>query len=120
MPRVVFVYQGTPDDGERYFASLDPDAVGIADLDKGLYEGFDVERGGMREMFGLGPWKRGIAAFLKGHRIGRKLGDPWTLPTFVAVDEGRVVWRFDGRHAGDHPDLTAIPGLIATASEVNR
>ncbi len=115
MPRVVFFYQGTDDDGERYFADLDPTAVGVADLDKVFYAGFGIERGGLREMFGLGPWKRGIAAFLRGHRIGRKLGDPWTLPTFVAVDGDQIVWRFDGRHAGDHPDLSTIPTLIAAS-----
>lgn len=111
--RTVFFYQGTPADGPTYFEALDPTATAIADLDKGFYRAFGVLRGGLREMFGLASWKRGVSAFLRGHRIGRKIGDPWTLPTFVAVDCGVVTWRFDGRHAGDHPDLRSIRTIAA-------
>ena len=96
-----------------FFEQTLPDARGIADPDKVLYDAFAVERGGFREMFGVGPWIAGLRAVAKGHFIGRKLGDPWTLPTIVAIRNESVVWEFVGRHAGDHPDLDDLPQILA-------
>lgn len=106
------MYQGRPDQSDLFFARLDPDAIAIADPAAELYRRFDVERGGWREMFGLRAWAAGVRATLRGHTINRKIGDPWTLPTVVAVDEGAIIWGHRGRHAGDHPDVAAIPRLI--------
>ena len=46
--------------GEAFRGSLWPDARGIADPDKRLYDAFDVGRGGMAEMFGPGAIACGI------------------------------------------------------------
>ncbi len=112
-PPVVFVYQGTVDQAPLFFDRLDPDAVAIADPDAELYRAVGVERGGRREMFGLPSWQAGIRATLSGHRIGRKIGDPWTLPLVMAVVDGVVVWEHRGRHAGDHPDVDGIALVVA-------
>ena len=86
--------------------------VAIEDPDAELYRAFEIRRGGFREMFGLRAWIRGIVAFLRGNRIGRKVGDGWTLPTVIGIDGGSIVWRHDGEHAGDHPDLGTIPASM--------
>lgn len=99
---------GEAEEGTAFLDGLWPGARGIADLDKRLYDAFGVERGGVVEMFGPGAVACGIRASLKGNFIGRKRGDGWTLPAFVLVDGDRIVWRFDGAHAGDHPDWTVI------------
>ncbi|MEM9464429.1 MAG: hypothetical protein AAGA90_03605 [Actinomycetota bacterium] len=83
--------------------------IAIDDADGDLYRALTVRRGGLRAMFGLRAWVRGVVAFVRGHRIGRKVGDGWTLPTVIAVEDGSVVWRHDGEHAGDHPDVGDIP-----------
>ena len=105
----MYVHQGLLDDHRTWFPIDDVDVCAIHDPDGELYRDLDIGRGAMREMFGLRAWRRGIAAFARGHRIGRKVGDGWTLPTIVGIDHGAVVWRHDGEHAGDHPDLGAIP-----------
>jgi hypothetical protein len=107
-PSVVFVYQGTPQQGAEWFAGLPESMRAIADADKVLYRAFDVERGGLGAMFGPGAIACGLRASRKGHRIGRKVGDPWTLPLAVAVRGGAVVWEHRGRHAGDHPDAATL------------
>lgn len=112
-PIVVFVHQGSVEQGESYFADLQSDVRAIADPTGALYEAFGIERGGMREMFGLRAWLRGIQATLGGHFIGRKVGDPWTLPTVFAIQNGHIIWEHRGRHAGDHPDIAKIPELLA-------
>ncbi|MEO0495434.1 MAG: hypothetical protein AAF081_18660 [Actinomycetota bacterium] len=108
-PRVVYVHQGLLADDRTWFPVDDPHLIAIEDPDADLYAAFTVRRGGRREMFGLRAWWRGAIAFVKGNRIGRKVGDGWTLPTIVGIDDGHIVWRHDGEHAGDHPDLGMIP-----------
>lgn len=107
-PDVVFVYQGDVEQGPMFFGD-DPRVRAISDPTGGLYAAFGVARGGVREMFGAASWRCGVRAIAEGHFISRKIGDPWTLPTLVLVEDGRVRWRHDGRHAGDHPDLGAVP-----------
>lgn len=95
----MFVYQGTVEQGPMFFDRLFPGAVALADPEGELYRAFDVERGGMR-------------ATLQGHRIGRKVGDPWTLPTVFAVRNHTIIWEHRGEHAGDHPPVADIPHLM--------
>ncbi len=99
---------GSPDEGSSFLDPLWPGATGIADPDKRLYDAFGVARGGIAEMFGPGAIACGIRATAKGNRIGRKKGDPWTLPTFLLVSGEQVLWRHDGKHAGDHPAWSEI------------
>ncbi|MEM9204298.1 MAG: hypothetical protein AAGC53_21870 [Actinomycetota bacterium] len=105
----MYVHQGLLADDRTWFPIDDPDVVAIEDPDAQLYRAFEIRRGGWREMFGLRAWRRGVVSFLKGNRIGRKVGDGWTLPTIVGIRDGSIVWRHDGGHAGDHPDVGTIP-----------
>lgn len=111
-PPVLFVYQGSVEQGHEFFGKLWADARAVADMPKRLYDGFGVARGGMKEMFGPDVWACGVKAFVqKGHFIGWKVGDPWTMPTSFLVDGERVLWMYEGEHAGDHPDFANIPQL---------
>lgn len=112
-PAVVFVYQGTTEQGPMFFDRLFPGARAIADPGGDLYASFGVARGGLKEMFSPAAFRCGITAARQGHRIARKVGDPWTLPTVFAVRDRAIVWEHRGDHAGDHPDVAAIPGLLA-------
>ncbi len=114
-PAIVFAYQGTSDQFDRFFADLDADATAVPDPDGDLYSTFDVERGGWREMFGLRSWIAGIKATAQGHRIGRKIGDPWTMPTVIAVDGGEFTTVHRGEHAGDHPNPQMLFDLIGAS-----
>ena len=107
-PNVVFVFMGETAEGAAFLDGLWPQARGIADRDKRLYDAFGVARGGMKEMFGPGAFACGVRAAAKGNFIGRRHGDPWTLPSFILVYDERVVWRHDGAHAGDHPQWSEI------------
>lgn len=96
-----------------FFDRSRADVRGIADPDMTLHEAFSVARGGLREMFGIRSWIAGLRAVTQGHFIGRKLGDPWTLPTIVAIRDHTVIWEYSGDHAGDHPDLDVIAQTLA-------
>jgi hypothetical protein len=108
-PDVIFFYQGTAAQGQDFFSSLYPTAKAIADLPKVFYDGFGLQQGGMKEMFGAEVWACGIRAALKGHFIGAPIGDPWVMPGLFLVHHHRIVWQHDFSHAGDHPDWTSLP-----------
>ncbi len=108
---VLFFYMGTVQQGEDFFGRLWPEARAVSDYDKQFYDAFGVARGGMNEMFGGAVWACGVRATLKGHMIGMKVGDPWTMPTSFVVQGERVVWEYEGAHAGDHPNFERIPQL---------
>lgn len=63
-------------------------------------------------MFGSEVWACGARATLKGHTIGKPVGDPWMMPgLFLVTDTGRILWQHDYSHAGDHPNFADIPAL---------
>lgn len=109
------MHQGTVEQGAGLFGEHEG-LDSIADADGDLFALFAIERGGLREMFGLRAWARGLQALSKGHFIGRKVGDPWTLPTVVAIDDGTIVGEYRGRHAGDHPDVASLAELFERPS----
>lgn len=106
------MYQGSVEQGQMFFDPHIGEVEAIADPGGALYDAFDVRRGGLRAMFGLRAWRRGLRAVTKGHFVNRKVGDPWTLPTILAVRDRRIIWEHRGAHAGDHPDVGAIPDLL--------
>ena len=114
---VVHVMEGDLATIDAFFAGRDPEARVVADVDGALRRLLGVRRGGVRAMFGAGPWRTGIRSFLRGNLIGRKRGaDGWTLPSFLVVEAGEVTWRYDGTHAGDHPDLADVLTRVRPAS----
>lgn len=113
-PPVIHVFMGDPEQGEAFLdahtpAHLRGTARGIADPDQVLYRAFAVPRGGWREMFGLRAWIAGLRAASRGKFIGAKVGDGWTLPVWAVIEGDRVTSRWVGEHAGDRPELSAIP-----------
>lgn len=100
---------GSTEQAASFVDGLWPEARVVADPDMRLYRDFSIERGGLAEMFGPRAFACGVRTTLRGHTIGRKVGDGWTLPTYLVVDRGRILWRFDGEHAGDRPDLARVP-----------
>jgi hypothetical protein len=127
--KLVFVYQGSGEQGEAWFAGLAEDGseAAVADPDAVIQGALGVDRGGLAAMFGPGAVACGVRAVRKGHRIGRKVGDPWTLPLVSLVERGAggpdgasgpdgatVVWEHRGRHAGDDVDPAELLRIART------
>ena len=53
-----------------------------------------------------------LRAASKGHVLGKIVGDPLQMPGFFWVRGRDILWQHDFKHAGDHPDLAALPGLL--------
>ena len=113
---IVFVHQGSVDQGCGFFERLWPEARAVSDPRRSLYRAFGCRRGTLLEMFGPSVWRRGLQAFVKGHRIGLPVGDPWVMPGMVLVrPDGDVVWRHEFVHAGDHPTGDDVEAAVAAA-----
>jgi hypothetical protein len=111
-PPVLFIFQGTPADGQRFFADHAPAARAVADHDRRLYGAFGLGQGSMAQMFSPRVWLCGLRATAKGNTIGvgRIIGDPWTMPgVFLLKADGTIPWQHDFVHAGDHPDFNKLP-----------
>lgn len=111
-PPVLFFFQGSLDDGAAFFERLWPEARAVSDTPLTFYTALGVERGGWSQMFGPAVIACGARATLKGHTVGRAIGDPWIMPGLFLVErDGRVLWSHDFAHAGDHPDWARVPEL---------
>lgn len=108
-PRVLFFYQGSSAQGRAFFAKYWPGCPAVADLETTFYQGFHLQRGGFKEMFGARVWAAGIRAFLKGHSVGKPIGDPWLMPGLFLYEDGRMAMVHQFKHAGDHPDFKRLP-----------
>ncbi len=114
-PKVIFFFQGSSTEGRVFLSRYWPDACAIADRGKAFYREFGIHRGNLRELFGREVWREHRRAAAKGHSLGRPSSDPLMMPGVFWVEDGEVRWQHQFRHAGDHPDWAAIPGMIRDA-----
>lgn len=114
-PPIVLVYQGNAEQGEALLKSLWPDAPLIADPEQSFWKALDVQRAPFRQLFGLRVWKAALGSFLRGHFIGRPVGDPLLAPGAFLVQDGEVQWRFTPEHAGDLAGEPHLSRALSTA-----
>jgi len=114
-PDVVFVFKGTPEAGEAFFARHWSGAEAISDPDGILYEAFSIRRGGLLEIAGPAVWWRGLRALWKRNGVGRPGDDVRVMPGLFLLRHGRIAWTHEFRTSADHPDFAAIPALAAVA-----
>lgn len=101
----------TPAPKERaddFFKRAWPEARVASDPEKRLYAAFGLAKGTLRQLFGLGSMKSGLAAFRRGFRVGRPVGDPFQMSGAFLIEDGRVLREHRYEHAGDHPEWTAF------------
>lgn len=116
-PPTLFIHMGGVADGDTFFEAHYPEARAIADPGMRLSDGLEVPRGTIGQFLGPEVWACGMKATLKGHGIGKPVGDVRKMPAFVAVDRsGRVTWRYVPRHAADHPDFARVADLVNSAA----
>jgi peroxiredoxin len=108
--RIVLVHMGDSAAIERRIgkhglASVDR----ICDRQQNLYRAFGLQRGTLRQLFGLKVWWRGFqAAILARHGIARPSADSFQMPGVFLIGQARIAGRFRHRTAADRPDYAAI------------
>ncbi len=115
-PQTVFVHLGSIAHGEAFFAARWPEAKAIANPSATLYDAFHIRRGRIGELLGPSAMLKGLGAALRGHGIGKPVGDPLRMPGTFLIHQDRIVWSHDARHAGDQPDLRAAHAVARALS----
>lgn len=105
----VLVHMGLEDDARSLFARYKVDDLPrVSDPGQALYRAFELDRGGIGQLFGWREFVRGIAATLRGHRVGRLKGDGLQMPGVFIVASGRIVGAYRHAHASDRPDYARM------------
>jgi hypothetical protein len=113
-PLLFFTQSGSTE--LRAFLRRDwPSARAVADPDRHFYAAFGVERMSPLGMLRPALWAAERRARAKGHESGERTGDIWRLPGVFLVGGARVLWRYEFRHAGDHPAWDRIPAIAAAS-----
>ena len=105
---MLYVHLGDVGQGDAFFGRFDPQARAISDPDKLLYRAFGLERGSLQSLLGPRVWASAAKSALKGHGIGRPVGDTLMMPGLCAVHERRVVWRQCLDHVGEELRLAEL------------
>jgi len=107
--QVALVHMSSDDEARAMFAKYTlEDVARISDQERVLYRAFGLRRGTFRQLLAPKLWVRGLGATLRGHRVGRLMGDGFQMPGVFLVEEGRVVRSFVHETAGDRPDYEAL------------
>lgn len=115
-PDVIFFTQGSPRESRVFLRRYWPGARAISDPDQVFYDGFGVGR--VSRFILLSPQMHAAKrrANAKGHEGGPASGDIWRMPAAFVVEGDRILWGYEPKHPGDHPDFESIPALMSAAS----
>ncbi len=104
--KLVFVHMGREDEAANYMAKygLENEAR-ISDRNCELYRAFDLQRGNLRQTFGIKSWIRGAwLLFRKGIAPGLLVGDGFRMPGVFLVYQGVIVKEFRHKSVADVPN----------------
>jgi len=107
------VHPGTPDEGRSFFATRWPEARAVSDPAGSLYAAFGLGRGGVRQLLGPRVLWAGLKAALRGHGVGRPVGDPRRMSGWFLVADGAVAWSHAHEHAGAPRRWAELEGKLA-------
>jgi peroxiredoxin len=108
--QLIFVHMADDEQAREYFqryALGDPER--ISDPECRFYSAMGLGKGSFSQLFGLQVMIRGVeAGVLKGHGIGRQIGDGFQMPGVFLVQNGVVREQFIHRLASDRPNYDAL------------
>lgn len=81
----------------------------ISDPHLELYEHFNLQKGKFQQIFGPKMiWRFFAAGIMKGHLVGKEMGDGWQMPGIFIIEKGEVINKYIHKYAGDRPDYLTL------------
>ncbi|MFG0284904.1 MAG: SelL-related redox protein [Phycisphaerales bacterium JB039] len=80
----------------------------ISDPERVLYRAFELRRGGLLQLLGPKAWWRGFLATLRGHTVGKLVGDGFQMPGAFLVRDGSIISAFRHESVADRPDYVQM------------
>lgn len=107
--RPVLVHQGADEDLRPLLARHGLDRIDrVSDPDKRLYRALELRRGSFAQLFGPSVCIAGFKATLRGHLVGKLVGDGFQMPGVFLIRDGRVVSAHRHRTAAERPDYAGL------------
>lgn len=116
---LVFVGMGSPEATRDWRDGIRSPHPFICDQERELYRHFLLPEGRFGQMFNPRTFGLGFRAALKGHGVGKPVGNPWQLAgAFVIAIDGQVRWEHRSRDAADNPTAPQLRAAIEAAQSV--
>jgi len=98
---------GDESQGDAFFESRWPDVAAIADPGQELYAAFGLGSGTMNQVIGPRALLAAGRALVKGHLMGKPVGDVKAMPGAFLIAGRDLLWSHDYLHSGERPDWRA-------------
>jgi len=107
---LIFVHMAEPKEAETFFAKYHLEgAEHVSDPSCRFYASLGLGKGSFSQLFGLRVMMRGVeAGILKGHGVGRQIGDGFQMPGVFLVQNGIIRERFVHHYVSDRPDYDEL------------
>lgn len=105
--RILLFHPASVEAGREFLGERWPDVAAIADPNQFFYRGVGRRRARLRDFIAPRVWWNLLRALLRGHFVGRPVGDPFVMPGLLLVRDAEVLREHPFRDIGDHPDLCA-------------
>ena len=108
--RIVLVHMSSEEHAAQFFTKYGlEDVPRVSDPQRNLYRAFGLRRGSIGDLIGPKVWWRGFTAgVLRGHGVGRFVGDVFQMPGIFLIFHGEIVRSYRHQSAADRPDYLAL------------
>lgn len=107
--RLVLVHQGQDADIRPLLVRHGLERIDrVSDPEKRLYRALELGRGTFGQLFGPSVWLAGVRTTLRGHRVGRLVGDGFQMPGAFLIRDCVVVSAHRHRTAAERPDYVGL------------
>jgi hypothetical protein len=106
-PPIIFVHQGTIEQGNEFFQKFWKNQIHISNTDLSLFYFFKIRVGKIKDTLGIRTFVKGIISLFKnGFKIWqtKQIGDKYILSGTFLFQKGKLVWAHRARYAGDEPN----------------
>lgn len=85
----------------------------ISDPGLKLYQKFGLKRATFTQFYGIKNWWRAfVAGLLKGHFVGKPIGDAFQMPGAFLFYKRRILKKFTYKHVSDMPNFLNLARTI--------
>lgn len=106
-PPIIFVHQGTIEQGNAFFEEFWKNQIHISNPDLSLFHFFKIRIGKVKDVIGIRTFIKGFISLLKNGlkiRQTKKIGDGRMLSGTFLFQKGKLIWAHRAKYAGDEPN----------------
>lgn len=107
-PPIIFVHQGTLEQGNNFFDNFWKGQTHIANPNLSLFHFFGLKSGSLRQQLGIRSWIKGIISVFKygfkRTRQTKRIGNSTMLSGTFLFQKGTLVWAHQAKYVGDEPN----------------